>query len=115
MNIDTLLRGHPREIAVEAAYYAVRELKQSSVPAESHKEHFQDAKGSEPTPAGMELSRAIISLIEKTEEIDLDHLSKDRSDHYISELTTTVMQLSRKELKLDEERGRMLLDKLRQS
>ena len=62
MSLQALVADYPREITIEAAYYAVRELKQSSVPRDVRKAHLSDASESEPTPEAQALSAEIIRV-----------------------------------------------------
>jgi hypothetical protein len=115
--VDTILREllsrHSRETAVEAAYYAVRDLKQRLVPEESRKEHFVDGSNSEPSPDAMELAVQIIETIERNEDRPLVELSHTALHHYIAVLLETIRAKTDSTLKIDAERGRELLAKLR--
>jgi hypothetical protein len=120
MNTDTrwlrsLVRGIPREVVVEAAYYSVRELKQASVPTESRKEHLVDAPESEPSPAAIELAGRVILAIREREQVPIDNLSDDTFMWYVDQLMTVVRQVSDEVLRRDPLKGRALLERLRAS
>ena len=113
MNLRTLLAEHSRETAIEAAYYAVRELKQSSVPPEARKAHFTDASESEPTVEAQALSGEIVHLIESAEGQSIDDLADERRTHHIRELTRIASELTSTRHRDTQALGTRLLEQLR--
>ena len=112
MNLRVLLSGHVREIAIEAAYYAVRALKQSSVPRDVRKAHLWDASESEPSAEAQELSAEILRLIESIEGRPIDELDSEQRTGYISELAGIAREFTTPKLR-DEGLGTRLLEQLR--
>src|SRR5262249_49806991 len=60
-----------------------------------------------------ELVRSIIDEIEKAEGISLVNLSKERAEGYITQISSIIQDLTRKEIGHDEQRGQALLGELR--
>lgn len=113
MTLRTLLSDHTRDIAIEASYYAVRELKQSSVPKDVRKEHFTDASESEPTAEAQTLAADIIKHIEATEHRTIDELSDERRRRYITHLFDIAEAFTATMLRGKPELGTQLLEQLR--
>jgi hypothetical protein len=111
MNLRSLLAGHTRETAIEAAYYAVRELKQSSVPREVRKAHFSDASESEPSSDAQALAASIVRLIESIEGSSIDDMTRQKRSDYVSELATIAQELTASTHEQDV--GAHLLEELR--
>src|SRR5438046_1530016 len=113
MTLDTLVAGHPREVAIEAAYYAVRELKQSSVPKDVRKAHLSDASESEPTAEAQALSAEIVQYIERAEGRKIDELQGKRKMEYITQLFKIAEELTASKLQGKTELGPRLREQLR--
>ena len=113
MNVESLLSERGREIATEAAYYAVRVLKQSSLPTESQKEHFEDASGSQPTAEARVLAQEIIAWVERVEGRRLSQIPPEKRFAYVERLMRATDKLTLLEQPTVTERGAQLLDELR--
>lgn len=111
--LKVMLTREPAEIALEAAYYAVRELKQLSIPIEQRKEHLEDAPKSEPTIEGRRLALQIMSEIEAHEATNKADLSKQQAESYIELMLTAVRKLSTDVHPIKAGLGERLLAKLR--
>ena len=111
--LKTILTRESVEIAVEAAYYAVRELKQLSIPLKQRKEHLEDAPQSEPTVEGRTLASQIVGEIEAHARTKKADLSKQQAKHYIDLLLTAVNELTAEAYRVDAGLGERLLAELR--
>jgi hypothetical protein len=110
---DAQLEGVPRETAVEAAYYVVRELKQTLVARVSRKEHLVDADQSRPSQEGLALADRLRAAIAAREEHTLDDLSDEALRSYIDGLLAVIRRVNAATTSIDLGRGRQLLDRLR--
>ena len=115
MHVRQLFEGHSRALSIEAAYYAVRELKQSSVPPESRKAHLQDASQSKPSAKAQALSRRIIGTIERQEHSTIQALSTRKRYAYIEEIWEAAESLTKETLPDMNAVGKQLLANLRTS
>ena len=115
MEVSKLFEGHSRALSIEAAYYAVRALKQSSVPPESRKAHLHDASRSKPSAKAQALSRRIIAAIEREEHGAIETLSNRKRLEYIGEIWEAAESLTRETLGDMNAVGKQLLAHLRAS
>lgn len=113
--IAELLSKGNVEQAVASVYYAVRILRHIKQ-INSIKEGFI-VKGlnTEPSPGDIDRARAILSLIEKTEQTSVEHLSKEKAEEYTQNLADLLLLLVQAQLRYDPSRGRDLLNECRRS
>jgi hypothetical protein len=111
--LDTLFSAAQRETAVEAAYYVVRELKQSPFPNLSRKDHLADADQSAVTAEATQLATLIVSAIEQREGKSLESLDRPVLYEYIEALFEAVRRINAERMIIDATRGEALLGKLR--
>jgi hypothetical protein len=111
--LDALLSAAQRETAVEAAYYAVRALKQSSFASLSRKDHLVDAEQSAATPEAQQLATLIVGTIEHREGASLETLAQPLVHNYVEALFDAVQRINAKRMTIDSARGEELLGKLR--
>jgi hypothetical protein len=111
--LHAVFAGVGRETAVEAAYYAVRELKQAAVPELSRKEHFADASESVPSPAARRLTSKIISAITEREKVSINDLPENAFRAYVGLLLHVVRAVTDESVHLNPDQGRTLLERFR--
>jgi len=99
--LKSLLAPEPREIVVEAAYFAVGAM------------HEKRQLSSEASKAGRTLALHILSEIEAHEGINYTELSEQQAGAYANMLLTAVLELTRQTRPVKPGLGKRLLDKLR--
>src|SRR5438552_4066658 len=113
MSLEEILAIEARDVAVEAAYYLARQLKQSSINMKQRKDHFEDAARSKASTKARALAERIAGEIELREGTQIGNFSAERGHHYISLLFETIRALNRENLPGKEDLGKRVLAELR--
>jgi hypothetical protein len=104
-----------REQAISVVYYSIRLLKH----LERLKRGYSLSEAILPLPEADEedarLVPNVVREIEAMENLKLEDLPQEKVEFYIITLSELILERNRKELNLDPERGRKLLQELREA
>ena len=115
MDIPTILASVSRSVMVEAAYQAIRFLKEGFSYARASQITFFHGTPRDIAEEAINTALAIIREIEKIEGVPVETLGYSNASKYICILSDIVQSRFSSDFGCDEERGRELLESLRKT